>query len=318
MLRTWLDSDALDDSFPLPLDTPFTTRTAVAAGVSRHWLTQLHAQRLLRNPLRGVHVAAGVPDTLATRVECLRLVMHEDAVLCDRHAGWLHGAEMVLVPGEHLQLRGLTLDLPGGRGRLRNKLTDGGQRQLRPDDVMEVRGIRVTTPLRTAWDLGRTRWPEPALSGLDAMLRLGAFTSTDLVSGIERFKSMRWVTTLRTYAPLADGRAESPGESALRLRFMENGLPYEPQIAVSSGPRRAWIDVGDRASRFGVEYQGREWHEDALSQARDRTRMDWLERSAGWTMREVWAEDVYGHERAIDRILREGIAFARARHRRPA
>jgi hypothetical protein len=105
----------------------------------------------------------------------------------------------------------VTMDLPLGRGRLRNKLVDSGQRALLPRDTTELHGLRVTTPLRTALDLGRQRWPEPAISALDAMHRLDAFSRAELCHEIDRFKGMRWVTTLRQVAPHMDGRSQSGG-----------------------------------------------------------------------------------------------------------
>ena len=57
------------------------------------------------------------------------------------------------------------------------------------------------------------------------MLRLKRFEKADLVQGAARFRGMRWVTVLRELAPLADGRAESPGESVLRLRWIDLNLP---------------------------------------------------------------------------------------------
>ena len=46
---------------------------------------------------------------------------------------------------------------PSGMGRLRIGLADSGERNLTPEDIVELHGLRVTSPLRTAWDLGRQR-----------------------------------------------------------------------------------------------------------------------------------------------------------------
>ena len=257
----WLTRPALDDTFPLPTDRPFTYGQARAVGLSRRWLLKLREAGLLAHPLKGVYVSTTVPDSIRLRAACLKLVMPPDAVVCDRHAGWLHGAEMVLLPNEHLHRAGLTLFLPAGRGRLRNALTDGGERTFRRDDIVEVHGLRATTPLRTALDLGRHRFIEPALSAMDALLRLEQFSQEELLDGVERFRGQRWVTTLRRWAPFADARAESPGESALRLRCWEVGLPtMVPQYEVTSRGRIARLDLGEPAVRFAAEYDGKEWH----------------------------------------------------------
>ena len=143
----------LDSSCNLPLDVPFTAAVARAAGVPPHLLRLWCRLGLLRQPIRRVYVAAQVPDSLMLRAQCLSLVAPDDAVICDRHAGWLLGAEMVLAPNEHLDVMPVAMFLPTGR-RLRNALSDSGERRLRPEDITEVMGIPVTTMLRTAWDLG--------------------------------------------------------------------------------------------------------------------------------------------------------------------
>ena len=215
-LNPWAHAPFLDSHCPLPLDVPFTAPVAKAVGVPRHQLTWLCRQGLLRQPLPGVYVVAQLADSTLLRAQCLTLVVPDDCVIVDRHAGWLHGAEMILAPNEHLHALPIRVFRPSGHGRLRNGLAESGERNLRAEDITEVLGLAVTTPLRTAWDLGRVRSRERALSALDAMLRLGLFSHDELLAGIERFRGQRWVTTLRTYAPLADGRAASPGESVLR------------------------------------------------------------------------------------------------------
>ena len=270
-LTSLIGQPCLDESFPLPLDEPFTTKTAYGAGLSRwalHWLLR---EGFLRRPLKNVYVATQAPDTIDLRAQCLRLVVPADCVICDRHAGWLLGAEMVLRPNEHIHLEPISLFRPSDRGRLRNQLCDSGERNLIPSDITEVRGLPVTTPLRTAWDLGRVRYREQAIAGLDAMLRLGVFTREDLLAGIERFRRMRWVTTLRSIAPIADGRAESPGESVLRLRWIDCGLPTpELQIEVwRDGVLIARLDVGNEDLRFAAEYDGAEWHSSAEQREHD-------------------------------------------------
>src|SRR5829696_1503974 len=128
----------LPADFPLPLDHPFTYRTAQReAGLDSndlHWLVE---NGFLARPIRNVYVAAQLPDSIELRCACLRLVVPPDAVIVDRHAGWLHGAEMVLAPNEHLDLAPTTAFLPPGR-RLRNALADSGERRLRGDDIVEV------------------------------------------------------------------------------------------------------------------------------------------------------------------------------------
>ena len=313
-IRKYLGQPFLDDSFPLPLEFPFTTRQAKHHGVSPENLTVLCREGLLRRMLRGVYVAAQAGDSIPLRAEALRLVVPDDCVVCDRHAGWLHGATMVLQPNEHLELRPISVFRPSGHGRLRNGLTDSGERNLTREDVVELHGLRVTTPVRTAWDLGRVRYTEPSISALDAMLRLGAFTKEELLAGVERFRGMRWVTTLRAMAPVADGRSESPGESVLRLRWIECQLPTPtPQLEVFRGESfLARLDLANLEIRFAAEYDGAEWHSSPEQQAHDRERRSQVS-DEGWLVRPFTSANLYGRQANCAELLISGAIEARKR-----
>lgn len=310
----WRTLAFLDDSFPLPLDVPFTYTQARAEGLSRDVLTELCRLGFLRRPIKGVYVVSQVGDSVELRARALRLVVPEDCVICDRHAGWLHGAEMVLAPNEHLELRPVSVFRPSGMGRLRNGLADSGERNLTPGDVVELQGLRVTTPLRTAWDLGRQRSRDTALSGLDAMLRLAKFEKAELVYGVQRFGRMRWVTVLRELSPIADGRAESPGESVLRLRWIDLALPTpRPQVpVVLPGGRMVYLDVGSEAARLAAEFHGWAWHSSPQQVVHDDERLGLVE-AEGWVIKAVWRTNLWGRQADVDRILQQGLIEARQR-----
>jgi hypothetical protein len=313
-IDSWRTLAFLDDTFPLPLDRPFTFAQARAVGVSRETLTELCRLGLLRRPIKGVYVVAQLGDSVELRARALRLVVPADCVICDRHAGWLHGAEMVLAPNEHLDLGPVSVFRPSGMGRLRNGLADGGERNLTSADVVELHGLRVTTPLRTAWDLGRQPNRDRALSGMDAMLRLGRFSRAELVHGVPRFRGMRWVTVLRELAPLADGRAESPGESVLRLRWLDLSLPTpRPQVPVDlPGGRRVYLDVGNEPARVGAEYNGEEWHSSEEQVAHDAGRLEDVE-AEGWVLIPVVRANLWGARQDVDRLLHDAFVEARRR-----
>lgn len=303
----------------LPFAEPFTFAMATDGGLSRRGLQRLLTEGVVRRSVRGVYVPASMPDDVETRAQSLRLVVPGDCVVVDRHAGWLLGAQMVLAPGEHLELRPLSLYRRSGAGRLRSASTSSGERNLVDADVTEVHGLQVTTPLRTAWDLGRVRWTDEAICGLDAMLRLGAFSRLELLAGIERFRRMRWITTLRAIAPMADGRSESGGESVLRLRCHESLLPgMTPQVEVRDGGRFvARLDLGDPDLMAGVEYDGAEWHSSPDQRAHDAARRDDA-RSCGWAIEAFTKDSVFGRTRDVEeRLVRFGDEV-RARRRRAA
>ncbi|MCW2786256.1 MAG: hypothetical protein JWP74_2773 [Marmoricola sp.] len=123
---------------------------------------------------------------------------------------------MALAPNDHLVVpRVSAFHLP--HHRLENLATDSGSRQLGNGDVMHLQGLPVTTPLRTACDLGRLLHRDSAFAALDALLRLGSFTHEALVNEVSRFRGFRGVRQLRAFAPLADAGAETFGESGVEV-----------------------------------------------------------------------------------------------------
>ncbi|ANH39834.1 hypothetical protein I601_3428 [Nocardioides dokdonensis FR1436] len=305
-----LDAGTLDPAWGLPLDRPFLSRAATEAGCSRRQLDQLVALGLLRRPVKGVLVCADVTEDVALRAESLRLIAPPDAVVTDRHAAWLHGAEGALAPGEHLALQPISVVLPPRRGRLRNSITAGGERDLAEHDVTRIRGLAVTTRLRTAHDLGRRRWPDEALAGVDAMHRLPGFDHAAFLAGIERYAGRRWIRTLREVGPLADGRAESPAESILRLRCLECGIDVVPQFDLWDGDHHvARFDLAVPELRIAFEYDGEEWHSTPEQREHDRLRRE-AARRLGWLIVVIRKEHLFGQSRTAETRIREGYAEA--------
>ena len=171
--------------------------------------------------------------------------------------------------------------LPGSR--LRNKLVESGQRMLLPSETEMVDGLRVTTPLRTACDVGRLLHRDQAIGVLDALGALNRYDAPQLLAETARFKGYRGVRQLRYLAPLVDKRSGSPGESTLRLRWLEVPLPRpECQVEVC-GPdgRSFFVDIGLPDRRFGAEYFGEEFHAEEQRE-HDENRLSWVrEREAG-------------------------------------
>ena len=319
MLRHLLDpgQPLLGGRFPLPLDAPFLRADLAATGVQSWELSWLCAQGYLRRLLETVYVAAQVPDTLDLRVAALNLVVPPDAVITDRSAGWLHGAQMILAPGDHLAVPPVSVFLNREGARLRNDLVDSGERTLAQTDVMDVRGLQVTTPLRTACDLGRLLSRDWAFAALDSMLRLGAFDRMTLVHEVERFGGMRGVRQLRGFAPRADPRSDSPAESVARLRWQDVFPlhPPQPQVEVPTPFGWSyWLDLAIEDLLFAVEYDGEEWHRRTTKQKRkDATRRGWLRDKRGWVIHPVTKENLWGPQRDFEELLVGWMTSARRR-----
>jgi hypothetical protein len=300
----------LGDDSAVPTDRPFTTAMAMEYGVSRYRLDQWVARGLLRHPIRGVYHAAQLADGLELRIAILKLVVPADCVVTDRTAGWLWGANMILAPNDHEQVPRVHVFSPPGY-RLRNGLVDSGERLLASQDVVELDGLRVTTALRTACDLGRLLHRDQAFAAMDSLAGLGRFAVPELVIEGRRFKGYRGIVQFRALAPYVDPGAQSPPESILRLRWLDIGLP-RPQCQVpvpSAYGGTWWLDVGLPEMRFAAEYDGEAYHTEA-DRAHDVHRRDWLRSHEGWTIVVARKRNLFGRDQNIEQLLREGAREA--------
>jgi hypothetical protein len=263
--------------------------------------------------LQGVYAAAQAVDDMDFRADALALVVPKAAVVTDRTAAWLHGLDVLP------RSSGTTpppIDLCHTTDTRMNRAgVASGRRGLLPDDITVVRGIRVTTGLRTALDLGRLLWRYDALGAIDGFLRLGV-PHDILIAEIGRFKGYRGVRQLRALAPLGDGRAESMGESALRLNWYDAGLP-RPDL-------QTWVydDEGDPIYRldltlpellFAAEYDGEEHHTEDEDREHDDERRGWCTTHRHWMFEIFTKADIY--ERRPDPLPRLTGAFRQARTR---
>ena len=293
----------------LPMDVPFTSAHALRRGLTYDDLRGLVAAGRLVHPLRGVYHSSELPDTLELRVGVLALVTPPGAVITDRTAAWLWGAERVLAPGAHLEVPQVSMFcLPGSR--LRNKLTESGQRMLKPSDTDVIGGLRVTTPLRTACDVGRLLHRDQAIGVMDALAALDRFSVAELVSEAGRFRGFRGVVQLRELAPLVDRMSGSPGEGTMRLRWYSTGLPRPRcQVEVPAPLGSYFIDIGLAVHRFGAEYFGEEFHGEDEKE-HDESRLVWLREELGWVIVVLRKENVYGHDQDAEARLLRGAREA--------
>ncbi len=251
----------------------------------RRELDELVRCRQVRRVLHDVYVDAALPDTVELRVSAAARVVTPGCVFCDRTAAWLHGVD-VLDYHELDVLPPLECVVLPDRHRVERRGCRGGERDLAPDDVMVLGDVRVTTPLRTALDLGCGLPRSAALAAMDGFARLHGVTPALLTASLPRFRGRRHVVQLRGLVPLVDGRAESPGESRVRLAIHDDDLPAPvPQHWVSEhGAPVFRLDLAYPKHRIAVEYDGADWHDLTDDQREsDARRRDWL-RERGWTV----------------------------------
>lgn len=155
-----------------------------------------------------------------------------------------------------------------------------------------VKGFQVTTPERTAFDIGRLLPTDRAIPVLDALANATHVKVADLAAFANARPGARGVRRLRAALPLIDGGAESPQESRLRLLLVRAGIPApETQIEFIDryGIARIRVDMGWRTWRVAVEYDGIQHWADRYQRSWDIDRIAMLE-AMGWVVVRVSAE----------------------------
>ena len=300
----------------IPVDRPFTRAQARSYGVTDRRLASWTARGLLLNPMRGVFHAAQLPDGLDLRLSCLALVVPERAVVTGRTAGWLHGAPMILAPGDHLLVPRVSMHMPPGN-RLRNPLASGGERTFAVGDLVELQGMTVTSRLRTTLDLGMGLRRHQAFAAMCAMTKVADFDRDELRDAVRergRFAGYRGVRQIRELEPALDPRFGSPGECLLALSWTdEPGLPpFVPQHPIVGPTGMFYLDLAVPDLGYGAEYNGDRWHGDERA-AYDAARMAWLVEHEGWVIDVFDDDDLYGAGRDPGLRLRRGVERARRR-----
>lgn len=146
------------------------------------------------------------------------------------------------------------------------------RRDMRLDDgdIAEVDGFRVTSLIRTVFDVARTAAYDTAVSCADAALRRSAVCGQVVDAEADALwrartlrlarPGLRGVRQGREVIEFADGRAQLPGESVSRVRLHQLGFSnYDLQVPVTGAQGdRYWVDFAFlRARRFG-EFDGRD------------------------------------------------------------
>lgn len=221
-------------------------------------------------------------------------------VIAGPSAAFLHGVDHAATYADEVHV----ITPPGVRvgAQLRLRVHHLG---LRPD---EMTGTPIrTTPTRTAWDVARWLRPIDAIPIVDALLAGELTTSAALARQLSRNTGRRgWRRAERIFA-LADGGAQSPAESRLRVHLVLAGLPRPvAQCPVRVAPALVLHpDLGWPEWRVAVEYDG-SWHADAEQLHRDRQRLNQLV-GAGWMVLHVTSRRLRADLPAVIREVRGAL-----------
>jgi hypothetical protein len=144
--------------------------------------------------------------------------------------------------------------------------------KLSDDESRVVAGIGMTTPARTAFDLGRRDSRIPAVMRVDALANATGLTAADVAPLVKRHRGVRGLVQLRELLDLMDRGAESPQETRTRLVLVDAGLP-RPRTQIvpcdDFGEVFARIDMGYEDFKVGIEYDGAQHWTDPARRAFD-------------------------------------------------
>ena len=274
---------------------PFIGREAIAAQLTTR--VQLASRHTRVFP--GVYVDSDIELTAADRAHAAWLWSGRRAVVGGFSAAALHGSAWV-GPDRPAEL------IHDNRHRLPGLLIRGDR--VRPAEIVEVDGIRVTGAARTAVDLACWYPTAQAVPGIDALGRAVKINDAEVREILRKSGGRRGIVRARASLALIDTGAESPQESRLRTVLVRAGLPRpQTQIPVYDGYWKpfAVLDMGWPDLKVGVEYDGDVHRSDPARWRRDVKRHERLQR-CGWIVIRVVAGD-----RDADVISRVRSALAR-------
>ncbi|WP_232664520.1 endonuclease domain-containing protein [Pseudonocardia sp. TRM90224] len=279
----------------------FRGSRAVAAG--------LVTRRALRGP-RFVRLCTDTyvprstaPPDLALRSRAAFLLTDQRGVLCGLSAAELLGASCA-PPGAPAEV---VVTSGGPRTSTRGLIVHHSR--LAADEMQRCSGVVVTTPLRTAFDLGRWR-PDVVerVVAIDALANHGRFDPAKILQFSDRYPGARHRRRIGDAVALADARAGSPMETRLRLVLVLRGLPtpaVQHAVLDDEERRAVWLDLAYPEERIGIEYEGAV-HTNPNAVLSDTGRYTRLV-AAGWRMYRFTKRDIWSDPDRIATTIRDAL-----------
>jgi very-short-patch-repair endonuclease len=253
------------------MEDPFIGSEALASG----WLTRFELRRYYTAIMPNVYLGKRIQPTLEQRTQAAWLWSGREAVVAGLAASALHGAKWIDddVPVELIWHNARTPDEVIARADL-----------LLPHEVDRSAQPLVTTPERTAFDIGRRGSLGLAVERLDALAAATGFDIDDVQMLAREHKGACGIPQLRGALDLVDAGAESPQETRLRLILIREGYPRpRTQIPVPgrNGRPKYFLDMGWEALKLAVEYEGDHHRTDSIQFGKDIERLEYIT-GLGW------------------------------------
>ncbi len=274
---------------------PFIGSEAVDAGLVGKHLPRTRYTAVFPD----VYAPKDVELTSRERARAAWLWSHRQGIVMGLTAAALHGSRWV---DDDLPIELMWLNARAPQG-----ITTHYLRMYRHEFV-EMDNLRITTPARTAFDIGRRRPARSAVARMDALFRATGITVEEVAAVAVDHRGTPGLRQLETVLRWVDAGAQSPKESWLRMILVEAGLPRpRTQIPVrrSDGWSNYYLDMGWEDVKVAVEYDGEHHRTDRLQYAKDARRREELE-LLGWIVIRVLVGDT-----AADIVRRVRAALAR-------
>jgi predicted transcriptional regulator of viral defense system len=200
-------------------DGVVTLAQAVSAGVAKYEIDRLCRSGRWRRVARAVYLVDGSAElSRFARIRAAALSLGPYAVVALDTAAELYGI------GGLPRTETVHVSLPGDSTRAARP-TDPAiavhQLTLSPRAITSVNGILATTPQQTVADLILRVDRYSAVCVLDSALNQGWITLDDFPTICGLLRGRRGAVTARKYLVEADGRAQSPLETRVRLRCVD-------------------------------------------------------------------------------------------------
>jgi hypothetical protein len=237
----------------------FTTAQALDAGMHPREIQRAVASGEWTRLRRGVYapnrLTTGLDDESRHVLEAraAQLTLNGPVVFSHSTAAMVHG-----LPGYDLDLTELPVTRAQGSTSGRHEGGIWHHVASLPDDrVRELDGLAVTDLCRTALDVARVAAPASALVLADAACRRGV-TPAQLRADLATCMDWPGARRATRVLPLADARAESPGESIARWSLHQLDLaPDELQLQVSTDSGDFRVDFAWTRWRLVGEFDGK-------------------------------------------------------------
>ncbi|MEE6176973.1 endonuclease domain-containing protein [Mycobacterium sp. 050134] len=285
---------------------PFVGREAVACGL----VTRSHLETRYIRLFRGVYIDRDSEVTAAVRAKAGWLWTGRRGIIAGFSASALHGSKWVddrrtveLIHDNHHRPAGI---------QLRRDV-------VAADEIAMIGDLPVTSPTRTALDLGCWYPTTTAVAGIDALASATEIKAADIELLVRRYPGRRGIAAARRAADLFDAGSQSPKETWLRLLLVNAGLPRpqtQIQVLDEFGGAFAYVDMGWGDVKVAVEYDGEQHRSDRRQYAWDVRRLERLER-LGWIVVRVVAGDRPGDIVGRVRAARSRRVPAQPGARRP-